>query len=405
MLDSLYGCRASSVEGKCFDGSASTVPARHTPYVAEETSSPTKTEDNSELLLQQEFEHMLKSARVGMSMIDADLRYTWVNETFAAMLRFEPSELVGKSVLDVTHPDDVGLHAELAMQVYKRELDNFTFRKRFLAKDGTVVSCDVLATASFDDDGTPLAGIGFQMNAQATDPTARRIESLQREAVVGQFTAAGVHDIRNSLSALSVVADTLASSNTVDLDHAARLLRSELDAALSLLQSISTFARPDVPAQNAAETVASLGRLIDQATPLLRLVAAETRLTIDVSDASARPGISPREFQQVMLNLMLNARDAVAEHGRSISVVAGKSADREGAVDIHVIDDGVGMSPTDIGRVFTPYFTTKGENGTGLGLSICREIVERYSGELLVESTEGEGSRFTVRLPITALPD
>ncbi len=373
--------------------------------MAEETSSPTKTEDNSELLLQQEFEHMLKSARVGMSMIDADLRYTWVNETFAAMLRFEPSELVGKSVLDVTHPDDVGLHAELAMQVYKRELDNFTFRKRFLAKDGTVVSCDVLATASFDDDGTPLAGIGFQMNAQATDPTARRIESLQREAVVGQFTAAGVHDIRNSLSALSVVADTLASSNTVDLDHAARLLRSELDAALSLLQSISTFARPDVPAQNAAETVASLGRLIDQATPLLRLVAAETRLTIDVSDASARPGISPREFQQVMLNLMLNARDAVAEHGRSISVVAGKSADREGAVDIHVTDDGVGMSPTDIGRVFTPYFTTKGENGTGLGLSICREIVERYSGELLVESTEGEGSRFTVRLPITALPD
>ena len=111
---------------------------------------------------------------------------------------------------------------------------------------------------------------------------------------------------------------------------------------------------------------------------------------------------SPRDINQLVLNLITNARDAIAGAGRpgciSIRVVA-----VDGAAALMVADNGNGIAPDDLPRIFDPGFTTKGVGvGTGLGLAICYQIAKAHNGDIEVNSQPGSGSTFTVRLPACA---
>ena len=341
-------------------------------------------------------EAALDLARIGMCLIDGDLRYIWVNQMFADMLRYPASELVGKTVLDVTHPDDLGLHDEFAMQVYRGELDNFSIRKRFIGGDGTTVACDVIGTGAFDIDGTPIIGIGLQMNANSVDATARRVETLQRSAAIGQLAASAVHDIRNSLSSIAIATESLTNKVAPQPEH--DIIRSEVEAANMLLGAMASFANPTPPTPDGDFVPLSIQSMLEQTRGLLRLVIpAGIGLTITAA-AETFPNIEPRTLQQVLMNLILNARDATASTGGAISIDA-QSSDNDDYVIIQISDTGTGMTSLELDRAFEPYFTTKGSAGTGLGLPICREIIERQSGTLTLASTAGLGTTATIRLP------
>ena len=114
------------------------------------------------------------------------------------------------------------------------------------------------------------------------------------------------------------------------------------------------------------------------------------------------------ELQQVLLNLLLNAREALlAKDGpRRIELAAERQGRR---INIRVGDTGVGVAPEDLSRIFQPFFTTRNSRdgdagGSGLGLTISREIVTSLGGEILVHSAQGEGTTFTIRLPLSAKP-
>lgn len=235
------------------------------------------------------------------------------------------------------------------------------------------------------------------------DSTTRRIETLQRSAAIGQLTASAVHDIRNNLSSMALIGDALDAA--FGPDDRVSILRREISGTLDLLSSISSFARPQPETnddEDADELSFSVSALIEQATTLLHIVIpASTDLEIAIETQSVFPAIEPREFQQVILNLVLNARDATTGPGGVISIAAMPSPGDPTHADICVEDNGTGMSTDELSRAFEPYFTTKGEAGTGLGLPICREIVERHGGELFAQSEAGIGSRFTIRLPVT----
>lgn len=233
------------------------------------------------------------------------------------------------------------------------------------------------------------------------DSTTRRIEMLQRSAAIGQLTASAVHDIRNSLSSMALIGDALDAA--FGPDERVDLLRREVRNTLDLLRSISSFARPQPePEDDHDDLEFSVSALIEQTTALLHIVIpAGTELHIDIETRSVFPAIEPREFQQVILNLVLNARDATAGQRGAIAITAMPTPNDPSHADICVADNGSGMSKEDLDRAFEPYFTTKGDAGTGLGLPICREIVERHGGALLAESALGNGSTFTIRLPVT----
>ena len=124
------------------------------------------------------------------------------------------------------------------------------------------------------------------------------------------------------------------------------------------------------------------------------------------ADRSGPPRVAanPSQIQQVLLNLLVNARQAMPGGGRLILRLA--HDEPSGLVDLMVRDTGCGMTPDVMRRIFDPHFTTKsgpdetGKGGTGLGLTACREIVEAHRGRIRVESAPGKGTAITIRLPV-----
>lgn len=188
-------------------------------------------------------------------------------------------------------------------------------------------------------------------------------DSTQRLAVIGELAAGVAHDMNNLLTILQL--------------------------NLAMLRDVAAHERPALT----ADALASMNEAVELASTMtrgvLRLARAES-----VEGASTLAGNATR-LQQMLLNLIVNARDAMPDGGR-IDVVLTETA---GEATLRVIDHGVGIAPSDQSRLFTPFFTTKGARGTGLGLSVVRAVVEEHGGRVAVESALGRGTTFSITLP------
>jgi two-component system NtrC family sensor kinase len=142
-----------------------------------------------------------------------------------------------------------------------------------------------------------------------------------------------------------------------------------------------------------------INQVIDQTISLLENYARTSNIDIQTDLAPDLPIITSdqAQLQQVFLNLISNAIDAIGSNG-SIAV---RSRQRDGYIQVSIKDDGPGMGPEMRRKIFEPFFTTKeAGKGTGLGLSVSLSIVEKMGGTITLESEEGGGSTFTIRLPI-----
>jgi len=166
-----------------------------------------------------------------------------------------------------------------------------------------------------------------------------------------------------------------------------------IERIASIVQQIGRFSRSDAGEHERAELSLILDAAERMAGPRLR-----TGIQLVRSDESVPPiECAPRELEQVFLNLLLNAADAVGDSGTiRLSTFCDAARAR-----VEVADDGSGIAPADLARVFDPFFTTKPVGkGTGLGLAISYEIVQRHGGEIEVRSELGRGTVFSVWLPL-----
>jgi signal transduction histidine kinase len=152
-----------------------------------------------------------------------------------------------------------------------------------------------------------------------------------------------------------------------------------------------------------------LSRLVDEVVILVKKDMMRYRVRLDTKTAgNLYARVNPAQIQQVLINLLINARQAMPEGG-VVRLRLGLDATGRRA-EIGVTDTGVGIAPADLRRIFEPFFSTKtepdaaGQGGTGLGLAVCRDIVEAHHGRLRAESRLGQGSTFTVILPVCPQP-
>jgi signal transduction histidine kinase len=145
-------------------------------------------------------------------------------------------------------------------------------------------------------------------------------------------------------------------------------------------------------------------KLVDDSLLLLERELAKYRISVDRQlEAVPRARANPNQIQQVLVNLIINARQAMSQGGRLLVRLWHDS--QNDTVDLMVRDNGCGIPPDVLPRIFEPFFTTKrgpdasGKGGTGLGLAACRDIIEAHHGRIRVESSLGKGTAFTVMLP------
>ena len=228
------------------------------------------------------------------------------------------------------------------------------------------------------------------------------LRRAQRFAALGELVGTTTHEFNNVLT-------TIINYAKLGLRHKDAATRDKaftkiLDASLraeKITNGVLGMARN----RGSDRTPTDLAKLVDQSLVLLERELRKYRVQIEFHAEPAPPAmVCGNQIQQVLLNLLTNARQAMPSGGRVILRIAHDPA--AGTVDLMVRDTGSGIPADQLPRIFDRYYTTKqgpdasGKGGTGVGLAACREIIQEHQGKIRVESTVGVGTAFTLKLPV-----
>jgi two-component system NtrC family sensor kinase len=311
------------------------------------------------------------------------------NRAFANLVTAPLGSLIGRPWRAFVPPEWVGAVEQLLEgEERERELELRTGDRTYAAT------------------AVPLAGERPATVLLLDDQTERhRLQDqlLQSEkmSAIGQLIAGIAHDLNNPLASVVGFADFLSELPDVptNLREPLAVIHEEADRASGIVKNLLSFARK----QDRARRPTAIKPLLDATFVLLRneLMASRVDARIEVEPDLPMPQIDANQIQQVFVNLITNAAQAIASTGRPGEIVVRARPWLDG-IAVDVSDTGPGMSEQLAAQVFDPFFTTKPEGqGTGLGLSISQGIVKEHGGRITLFSEEGRGSTFTVQLPAT----
>lgn len=264
---------------------------------------------------------------------------------------------------------------------------------------------DLEASVSFADRNDEIGDLGRDFNDMVAQLRANRDEihhlhqtqmsRAEHFATLGELATGLAHEIRNPLAGIAGVIEIV--GRDLPPDSAARsVIKDAKEEAMQInriLTELLETARPKAPQFQ----VKDIAGTAEHAVMFARQQAITKRIMIELNNDGDIPPVDhdPNQINQVLLNLLLNAIQAMDKPGQ---IHVSLRRDHDSAL-ITVADEGKGILPENLGNIFRPFFTTKG-HGTGLGLSLARRIVEAHGGSIRVRSEVGKGTQFEVRLPI-----
>ncbi len=334
-----------------------------------------------------------------------------VNPAWAAMLRWSQEELVGHSYIELVHPEDRSKTLEGAKHL-AQGLALLRFDNRCRHKDG---SYRWIAWAAVPGDGLINAvGRDFtaeKEQAEALHHTEERLRQSQKMEAVGQLTGGIAHDFNNLLTGISGSLELLqrrvAQGRFDELDRFVIATQGAAKRAAALTHRLLAFSRR----QTLDPKPTDIHRLaLDMVDMVRRSVGPEITVEVVGMEGLWTALVDPNQLENALLNLCINARDAMPGGGlltieasnRGIDDRAARAQDLPSGqyLVLRVSDTGTGMSPAVMARAFDPFFTTKPlGQGTGLGLSMIYGFARQSGGQVRIHSTLGQGSAISIYLP------
>ncbi len=370
----------------------------------------------SEKRFRSAFEH----SGVGMLIVALDATIQQANARACSILGFSRDELGGKTMPDITHPEDIDATTQAICDLAAQRLKSVSLEKRYVQPSGKIVWTSCVADMVADDEGKPLHFV-----LVITDITARKEAEAERERLHAQLLqaqkmealgilAGGVaHDFNNILAAILCSADVLMQDlrripDAGEMPEIVYELQTATQRGADLVKQILTFSRrasqrraPIKLSAIAHETLGMLRKTVPANVDIQSTI--QTRPTV-LADAT--------QIQQVITNLCTNAFHAMEQDGGTLTVdvdsllvdatlVKEVTGLHEGPyARIRVIDTGPGMDAHTLQHIFEPFFTTKGAGkGTGLGMAVVHGIVSSHEGAIRVQSGLGKGTTIEVWLP------
>ncbi len=332
-------------------------------------------------------DNLVSRMPIGLVAVDQDGRVTAVNSVAEATLGVRAVDVIGFAVNDVIPLILADTLAGTDSLVEKELLCPVT--------DGRRIPMDVSAAHLADENGQRFGQVILFKDLTEIRALRQELEKNRRLASVGRLAAGVAHEIRNPLSSIKGFATYFKEKyreNAKDQEIAGIMIQ-EVNRLNRVVGQLLEFSRPlrlhfqQVPLKPFVQDVFKL------VTP--QSSQANVSMVLDMTDERLCVDMDTDKMNQVMINLLLNALDAMPGGGRLIVRVA---ADGDGSIAIRVMDSGTGIDPKDQPHIFEPYFSTK-RTGTGLGLAIVHNIVKAHQGSILVESQTGGGTMVEITLP------
>jgi two-component system, NtrC family, sensor kinase len=348
--------------------------------------------------VRQYLEELLEKANALILVANRDKQVVVFNQALTALTGFSKEEVLGKELFSfIPESEHLRMSSVLATAIRGESVNSFETRLR--SRDGEVrVS---FATSSVRTPQGEVEGvIAIGQDITVIKELEKRIIHAEKLASIGQLAASVVHEINNPMTAVAAYSEALLmkarmrpDATPADVDKLRKILESS-HRILRFTRDLVSYARP---AKDKPERV-QLSALLDQAVGYCEHVVAQAKVSVRRQYAELPPISAVRaNLVQVFVNLITNACHAMAPGGQ-VTLVTRR--DGQGAV-VEVRDTGTGIDPKHLGRIFDPFFTTKEEGkGTGLGLSIVQGIIESHGGRISVDSRQGEGTAFTLWLPL-----
>jgi PAS domain S-box-containing protein len=306
----------------------------------------------------------------------------------------------GAGFAELIHPADRHAALEFLAETARSGGRSAPVEWRMRARDGGWLAVETIATGQLEDPAVQ----GIVLNSR--DVTERKrleaqLRQSQRLESVGQLAGGIAHDFNNFLSVIRgyarFVIDGLPADSPLRSD--AEEVARAAERAAKLTTQLLVFSRRDV----VQSRVLDLTEVLDGITSLLeRTLGEDVALSVSVEQGLRHVEADPSQLEQVLVNLAVNARDAMPGGGRLAIELANEGQPAEPRVRLSVRDSGVGMEPDVLERAFEPFYSTKPKGqGTGLGLATVYGIVTQAGGTIEIDSTPGQGTEVNVLLPST----
>jgi PAS domain S-box-containing protein len=365
---------------------------------------------------EEKYRSIVETTRDWILAVDRHGRPLYSNPAVERILGYAPQELMGRDVLQLIHPDD----RDRVLETFRHSVLEGTGWARLAARvrhrDGTYRDLECASTPILDSDGRV---VGIQGSGH--DTTERRLleeqlRQAQKMEAVGRLAGGIAHDFNNLLGVILGYSDLLLRKDS-DSPAAAKVeqIRKAGERAAGLTRQLLAFSRKQLLDLRVVDLNAILA---DTASILRRLIGEDVALEIHPAPELGRVRADLSQMEQVLMNLAVNARDAMPMGGRltlrtanvdldaaAVSALPGIAAGRY--VTLTVSDTGVGMTGDVMSHLFEPFFTTKEPGkGTGLGLATVYGIVKQSGGCIYADSSEGVGTSFVIYLPqVPAAPE
>jgi PAS domain S-box-containing protein len=362
------------------------------------------------------FWQFFQNLPVGIGIIDREGEWVQVNPVLEEILGYTSEELIGTSPLDYIHPDDIERSKQDIAAVVSGEARVLKHQKRMIHRDGHDIWTDVTAMAIGGDGDTPAQHfIGIISDITLRKQLEDQLQDTEKMRMIGQLAGGVAHDFNNLLTIITSYTHYVLGELGDDAPQAAAL-NKVIQAAhrgSSLTDQLLAFSRRQLSRPKTLD----LNAIVDDTREMLdRLLRPLVELNLDLSDDEVPIWIDRAQLEQVLFNLVMNARDAMPEGGELVIRTHSKELRRSRDTSIEsipggawgileVCDTGHGIEPDIIEHIFEPFFTTKEVgSGTGLALASTWGIVKQADAYIDVTSTVGEGTTFTLYFPRSSEP-
>ncbi len=367
--------------------------------------------------------HVSRQVSSAMITTNKNFEINWTNAAFEKLYGYTQKEVIGKT------PDFLNAEPfaeKFQDDIYRTVSSGKTWKGEALnkRKDGSIFPCEIEISPLVGETGEIFAYSGQQKDIterkqaeealiKVHEELEKRVEERTRElktthdqllhseklAAIGKLSASIAHEINNPLYGIQCVIEGIKRNFTLDEEYLklSNLALSECGRIKDLIKSLQNFNKPSSGVKKATD----IHIVLDKMLTMVKKEYKTASIIIKKQYAPDLPSLQvvQDQIQQVLLNLLANARDAIGDKSGAVTVTTENLGSE---VAVRIRDTGSGISAASLPLIFEPFFTTKSDvKGTGLGLSISHGIIRGHGGDIEVDSVSGRGTTFSILLPVS----